>query len=88
MVENDIIDPTDRSSFPAITTKVTPSAMTPRIVAERTTPRMLSMPRNRSFASAKPIMKITNATKMPCRASIEPSLCTAGAEALEAMLDT
>jgi hypothetical protein len=42
MVENDIIEPTDRSRLPLITTKVTPSAITPRIAEERITLKMLS----------------------------------------------
>ena len=47
MVENDIIEPTDRSRLPLITTKVTPSAITPRIAEDRTTPSTLSMARKR-----------------------------------------
>ena len=43
MVENDIIEPTDRSRLPLITTKVTPSAITPRMAEERTTPKTLSI---------------------------------------------
>jgi hypothetical protein len=45
MVEKDIIEPTDRSRLPLMTTKVTPSAMTPRIAEDRTTPMTLSMGR-------------------------------------------
>ncbi len=47
MVENDIIEPTDRSRLPLITTNVTPRAITPMIAEERTTPSTLSIPRNR-----------------------------------------
>ncbi len=72
MVENDIIEPTDRSRLPLITTKVTPRAMTPTIAEDRTTPMTLSSARKRSFNKAKPIMKITNATRMPCRAKKVP----------------
>ena len=47
MVEKDIIDPTDRSRLPPITTKVTPSAITPRMAEDRITPKMLSIAMNR-----------------------------------------
>ena len=74
MVENDIIDATDRSRLPLMTTKVTPSAITPRMAEDRTTPMTLSMPRNRLFAIAKPIMNSTKATRIPCRARNWPSI--------------
>ncbi len=73
IVENDIIDPTERSRFPPITTKVTPKAMTPRMADDRITPNTLSTARNRSFAIAKPIMNSTKATKIPCRAKSPPT---------------
>ena len=69
MVENDIIDPTDRSRFPLMTTNVTPSAMHPRMADDRTTPSTLSRLRNRSFASVKPIMNTAKAMRIPLRAN-------------------
>ena len=65
MVEKDIIDPTERSRLPLMTTKVTPSAMTPRMAEERTTPMMLSGSRKRPLASEKPIMNNAKAMRMP-----------------------
>src|SRR6056297_3620680 len=75
MVENDIIDPTDRSRLPEITTKVTPSAITPRMADERTTLNMLSTVRNFGLASVKPTMNSTNAIRIPCLARNVPIFC-------------
>jgi hypothetical protein len=72
MVENDIIEPTERSRLPLTTTKVTPSAMTPRMAEERITLMMLSGLRNCPLASVKPIMNKAKATRMPCRARKPP----------------
>jgi hypothetical protein len=54
--------------LPPITTKVTPSAMTPRIAEDRTTPKTLSMSMNRGFQSVNPTMNTMKATRMPWRA--------------------
>ena len=64
MVEKDIIDPTERSRLPLITTKVTPSAITPRIADERTTPMILSGSMKRGFAMVNPMINSAKATRM------------------------
>src|SRR6056297_1435271 len=75
MVEKDIIDPTERSRLPLMTTKVTPSAMIPRMAEDRTTLNRLSMVRNFGLAMVKTIMKIAKAIRMPCFARTVPICC-------------